>query len=435
MQDITPQLEALAAHFAARRDAILESWRRRSLTDPGQHTVGALTKTQFNDHIPQVLAAFERKLRSRPGGSRAALAEEKLQDEEMKHGQQRWQQGYRLPELMREWGHLHISLAEEIDAFASGNPSWNLAALSTAHRELTHLINQGISESVDQFARMERSEAAGRVSDLELTIAHLQRLEQRRSQLIHQAVHDLRGDVQTVRNVADLLSDPKIEDGERVEFAGMLQEGVDAVGKMLADLMDLARLEAGHEHRTIEPFDAGALLLELCRVARPTATVKQLYLRTDGPTSLPVEGDAHRVRRLLQNLLFNALKYTAKGGVVVSWGRDKEQWWLAVKDTGPGLLAGPGAPLAINLREATATAREADVEAAQKEGRTSPVLDQKQAGTTTPTPGRQQVGEGIGLSIVKRLCDLLDASLELVSSSESGTTLRVVFPVSYRPKS
>lgn len=433
MEELTPHLEALAAHLASRREVILEAWRRRSLADPGQHTVGALTRTQFNDHIPQVLTAFERKLRSRPGGDRAAQAEEKLQDEEMKHGQQRWQQGYRLPELMREWGHLHLSLAGEIDSFATANPTWNLAALIAAQRELVHLVNQGISESVDQFAKMERSEAAGRVSDLELTIAQLKRLEHRRSQLIHQAVHDLRGDVQSVRNVADLLCDPKIADGERVEFAGMLQEGVDAVGKMLTDLMDLARLEAGHEHRTIEPFDAGSLLLELCRVARPTATSKQLYLRTEGPTSLPVEGDAHRVRRLLQNLLFNALKYTSRGGVIVSWGREKEQWWLAVKDTGPGLMAGPGATLAVNLREATATAREADVQAAEKEGRTSPVLDQEEAGTTKPVPGRQHQGEGIGLSIVKRLCDLLDASLELVSSSESGTTLRVVFPISYRP--
>ncbi len=433
MENIIPHLEALAGHLAQRREAILDSWRRRSLADPGQQTVSALTRAQFNDHIPAVLTAFELKLRSRPGGSRAAHAEHEMQGEEMKHGQQRWQQGYRLPELMREWGHLHLCLADEIDAFTAADPTWSRPALAAAHHELIELVNQGISESVDQFARMERSEAAGRVSDLELAIAHLQRLENRRSQLIHQAVHDLRGDVQTVRNVADLLRDPQIADGERMEFAGMLQDGVDAVSKMLSDLMDLARLEAGQEHRTIEPFDAGTVILDLCRVARPTATAKQLYLRTEGPPSLPVEGDAHRVRRLLQNLLFNALKYTSTGGVIVSWGRDKEQWWLSVKDTGPGLMAGPGAPLAMNLREATASAREADVQAAVQEGRKSPVLDQKIAGTTAPSPSRQQAGEGIGLSIVKRLCDLLDASLELISSSESGTTLRVVFPVNYTP--
>ena len=45
--------------------------------------------------------------------------------------------------------------------------------------------------------------------------------------------------------------------------------------------------------------------------------------------------------------------------------------------------------------------------------------------------GIQQTGEGIGLSIVKRLCELLDASLELASSAETGTTFRIVFPRRY----
>jgi signal transduction histidine kinase len=46
-------------------------------------------------------------------------------------------------------------------------------------------------------------------------------------------------------------------------------------------------------------------------------------------------------------------------------------------------------------------------------------------------PSHQQPGEGIGLSIVKRLCELLDASLEMASSAETGTTFRVVFPRTY----
>jgi signal transduction histidine kinase len=428
-----PHLEALAHHLAQCRELVLDAWRQRSLADAGQHTPGALTRAQFNDHIPAVLAAFEKKLRSRPGDLQAVRAEQQMQVEDIKHGQQRWQQGYRLPEVMREWGHLHLALADQIDTFADGEAGWTRSMLSAAHHELIELINQGVSESVDQFARMDRSEAAGRVTDLELTISQLQRLETRRAHLIHQAVHDLRGDVQTVRNVAELLCDPQIQESERVEFAGLLQEGVDAVSKMLADLMDLARLEAGQEHRTIEPFDAGAVIMELCRIARPSATVKQLYLRTDGPTVLPVEGDAHRVRRVLQNLLFNALKYTAKGGVNVSWGRSDKQWWLVVKDTGPGLLSGPGAPLAMELRAATASAHEVDAKAAQGESRNPPVLDQRDAGSPVPTPPRHQAGEGIGLSIVKRLCDMLDASLEMISSRESGTTFRVVFPIDYRP--
>ncbi len=425
-------LEELAAHLASRRRIILDAWRAESQADPAQPTAGSLTRAQFNDHIPEVLDALERMLRSQPGSARADRAVDEIHVQEVKHGQQRWQQGYRLQELLREWGHLHQCLAREVETFAVAHPTWGYPAFAAAQHALIRLINAGISESGDQYGRMERAEAAGRVNDLEQAITQVNRLEHRRSQLIHQAVHDLRGDVQSVRNVAELLGSSDIAEEERVEFAGMLQTGVDAVGKMLTDLMDLARLEAGQEHRTIAPFNAGTVLLELCRVARPTATTQQIYLRTDGPTSLEVEGDAQKVRRLLQNLLFNALKYTRKGGVTVSWGRDKDQWWLSVKDTGPGLMAGPGAPLAVSLREATVTARETDVKAAAAEGRESAVLDQAKAGSSKPVTSHQNAGEGIGLSIVKRLCELLDASLELVSSSESGTTLRVVFPLAYQ---
>lgn len=49
----------------------------------------------------------------------------------------------------------------------------------------------------------------------------------------------------------------------------------------------------------------------------------------------------------------------------------------------------------------------------------------------SPQPARAAVGEGIGLSIVKRLCELLDASIELQSEQGRGTTFRVIFPIRY----
>lgn len=432
------RLEELARYLAGRHEAILAAWRRESESDPRQATASSLTRSQFNDHIPEVLAAFEHKLGNQPGSRGDARAARELQAEEIKHGQQRWQQGYCQQELMREWGYLHLCLARELEMFAAERPQWERSALAAAHRELIHLINDGISESADQYARMERAEAAGRVKDLELGIVQLRDLEQARVQLIRQAVHDLRGDVQSVGSVAEVLVSPDLAGPERANFSAMLQEGVTAISRMLGELMDLARLEAGQEQRNLAPLDAAALLAEFCRLTLPRATARRLFLHTEGPATLPVEGDAHKIRRLAQNLVFNALKYTEQGGVTVSWGREDASWWLMVKDTGPGLHGGPGAPLAIELRKATATARESEVRAAARDGRESHMLDQSAAGSTNPVPERNQPGEGIGLSIVKRICELLDASLELVSSSESGTTIRVLFPVAYppsRPKS
>lgn len=426
-----PSLAAFSDYLATRREKILEAWREASLSDPILTTGAALTRDQFRDHIPQVLDALELKLRSRPGGARSAAADEEIKQEEAKHGLQRWQQGFRLEELMREWGILHLCLERELEEYATTNRDWAPADHWAAGRELILLINEGVSESAERYASLERAEAAGRATDLAQAVNRLQALEGRRAGLIHQAVHDLRGNVQSVSSIAHLLGSKDVSEAERLEFTTLLQDSVETLGSMLVELMELARLEAGQERRVVTPFDAGQLVADYCKFSIALATDRQLYLKHAGPSHLPVEGDSGKVRRLLQNLVVNALKYTERGGITVSWGREEKHWWLKVQDTGPGLQSGPGAPLAKGMREATVTARESDERASVSAGRTSHVLDQSDAGSSTPMPSRQQPGEGIGLSIVKRLCDLLDASLELTSSGETGTTIRILFPLNY----
>src|SRR5579862_539286 len=100
------QFNALSDFLGTQRKMILQAWRNAADADPKQTTVGALTRSQFNDHIPQVLDAFEQKLRARPGGAADKAADLITKREEVKHGLHRWQQGYRLQELMHEWGHL-----------------------------------------------------------------------------------------------------------------------------------------------------------------------------------------------------------------------------------------------------------------------------------------------------------------------------------------
>jgi signal transduction histidine kinase len=94
---------------------------------------------------------------------------------------------------------------------------------------------------------------------------------------------------------------------------------------------------------------------------------------------------------------------------------DPGQWALTVTDTGPGFRSGP---MAAALEQATAAARH---EAPPPKSSAAPIP-----------------GEGIGLTIVKRLCELLDAAIELASDPGQGTTFRVTFPVKYptaRPES
>ena len=424
------QLADLSTHLGTRREAILREWRKAAEADPTQTTVSVLTRAQFNDHIPPLLDAFESKLRARPGSNRLATANLATKQEEVKHGLQRWQQGYKLSELMQEWGHLHLCLSKEMGAFAVARGDIESETLDAAHSALIGLINEGIKKSVGEYARLQQSEAAGHVRDLKQALANVSEIEKRRAVLIRQAVHDLRGNVQSVSTAADVLGETNMGEKERIEFAKLIQQGVEVVSGMLGELMTLARLEAGQEKRQLAPFDAAKVLAELCTTNQPLAKARNLFLKTEGPPCLNVEGDAAKLRRLVQNLLFNALKYTEEGGVTVLWGEEKESWWVTVKDTGPGMMAGPSAPIAARLKEATASARQTDAKGSDS----SHVLPLAPGDSTTvPQSHEQQAGEGIGLSIVKRLCELLDASVELASSPETGSTFRVLFPRSYPP--
>jgi signal transduction histidine kinase len=219
----------------------------------------------------------------------------------------------------------------------------------------------------------------------------------------------------------------------RLEVAGMLSKSVTSLHEMLNDLLSLARLEAGQELREITSFDAAVLLRDFCTASQAAATDRGLFLKMDGPGTLPVEGDKPKILRILQNLLLNAVKYTRKGGVSVTWGedrgRDTDRWTFSVQDTGPGIDEAHAAPLAQQIHNATGVSDDA------REASTDRRRD-IDAATTLPSeseaePREEQPGEGVGLSIVKRLCELLDAGLELATEPGQGSTFRVILPRSY----
>ena len=313
------QLAVLSDVLASRREAILLAWRKAARADPEQLTGRALTLGQFLDHIPQILDAFELKLRSRPGGADARAAEIDEKEEKVKHGLHRWQQGYRLQELINECGHLQLCLFEELGSITAAHPELENATLVEAYRQLLYLISDTISESTAQYERMQQAEAAGRVGDLMGALANVNEIERRRATLIHQAVHDLNSDVLGVSIAATMASRTDMVETDRVESASFLQRAVQGLSGMLGELMDLARLEAGQENRVIAGFDAGVLIAELCDSNQPFAHERNLFLKVQGPARLFVEGDAEKVRRVAKNLLVNALKYTDSGGVTVSW--------------------------------------------------------------------------------------------------------------------
>lgn len=431
---VQEQLNALATHFGEQRDSILQNWCTATQNAPELKIASSLTRLQFNNHIPGVLEAFADKLRTWPGEP-GADAQQQEKDQVTEHGLQRWQQGYQLNELTREWGHLQMCLMEELESYAVAHPDLEPRVMPTARRALAHLCWDGISDSTTQYWHLHQAEAAGHVRDLEQALNTLNELDRVRGEALREAAHDLRGSVTVVTGAASLLRKEDVSEPMRPQFLDMLQRGVLSLHEMLNDLMSLARLEAGHEQRQVAPFDAAVLLADFCTTSLPLAHERGLYLKMEGPNSLMVEGDRSRIQRILQNLLLNSLKYTQRGGVTVMWGAaensNDNRWMFCVQDTGPGLDSGPGAPLARQLYEATQVSHEINDTHQTGIGAEHIISTPTVATQPGSTPPSQLPGEGVGLSIVKRLCELLDASLELETSPGQGSTFRVTLPRRY----
>ena len=419
---LTNSREMLARHIRATTPALVAAWRAAVNADPLLTTGDSLPRAQLEDHLPGWLESFAVVLAAAPGDRVSNAAEVQAAEA---HGLQRWQQGYDLHDVTREWGCLHRCLVAELERFASAHPELPREVLAEARMKLAEQVSEAMSTSAQRYFQLARVEAAGAVHDLERVLAEARELEKKRADLWQQAAHDLRGNLGVVSNVAQGLGFRDLPAERRDEFVALLSNNVSALRHLLDDVTVLARLQAGQEERRVAPFDAADLLRRLCDDVRPLADAKKLSLRAVGPETLDVQGDAIKVRRIAQNLLLNALKYTRAGSVVLAWGEaapgDARRWSLSVQDSGPGFHAGPGAPIVNSLNPAVAG---------------EPVDPVPDATVAAPSdddsrPIHQSQGEGLGLAIVKRLCDLLDAVVEFETVAEHGTTVRVLLPRRY----
>lgn len=419
-EHVRRQSAALAAHIRTSRERLLAAWHACVDHDPELTTASSISRAQFTDSVPRILDAFELALRA-DDALRETQADIEQREGASEHGLQRWQQGYDLRETMREWAHLHRCILKELEDYNGAHPELESPVMRRAREALVRLCGEGACESAARYTRLQQAEAAGRVRDLELAVEQLRALEKNRADLLRQAAHDLRGSVGVITHASAVLTRTDSDD-LRTDFHKILGRAIQSTQTLLTDLIDLTRLEAGQDQLHIEPFDVGEILRRLGESLRGEAAARGLFLKVEGPQSLWATGDPVKVHRIAQNLVLNALKATSRGGVTITWHepvKKDARWTLTIEDTGPGLTGAHSTPLTDALAEAT--------EQARTEGLPLELTSEgprAAAGLLAPASG-----EGIGLSIVKRLCELLGAAIELESQPNQGTVFRLSFPM------
>ena len=341
------------------------------------------------------------------------------------HGLHRWHHGQPLRNLLIELNHLYRILFDELKLYQQLYPETDLAILLAASEQMALLKSETIEGSATEYEAQQRLTATSRSTGLQEALTQLNELSRERGDLLRTSSHDLNSSFATIQGAAFLLSQEGQTDEERTQLTEMLNRNLTGIRSMLVQLTDMARLEAGQETLDIKPFDAAQLLRTLVEIAQPLAIQKGLVLQTDGPDRLAVKGDSVKIQRIVQNLLLNAIKYTSMGLISVSWSSEGNyRWYISIQDSGPGLPEDSVISLIGKQLQPTT-----EPSAVLKRDSTTDTIGVPSTNSKRVVSGGKSIpgGEGIGLHIVKRLCELMGASLNVETSSESGTLFRIRF--------
>ncbi|MFA5900963.1 MAG: hybrid sensor histidine kinase/response regulator, partial [Hyphomicrobium sp.] len=208
--------------------------------------------------------------------------------------------------------------------------------------------------------------------------------------------HDLLQPLHAARLSASALAEANRTNPQRV-IAERIEHALTTIEEILKSILDISKLEAGVTTPTLRPIALDDLFSSLALDIEPQAKEKGLTL-TWRRSGLAVISDPLMLRRILQNLLANAVQYTGKGGILLLARRRGDTARIEVWDTGAGI-------------------GEADREMIFEEF-------QRGAATDRPTIG----GFGLGLSIVQRMAEALGHPLDLCSRLGHGTRFSVSAP-------
>jgi len=231
-----------------------------------------------------------------------------------------------------------------------------------------------------------------------------------RTRFFAAASHDLRQPLHALSITTFALAMLARRQGQpkMVQLSDNIERALRQSTGLLDGILDVSRLDAGAVQPAWQDIDLATLLESLVQEFRPLAGQRGLQLDLDGAEDAAaarpvVRSDAELLRRILTNLLGNALKFTHQGGVRLSAQRDGDRVLLAVADTGIGIAAPDQARVFEEFYQAD-----------------NPARDRSQ-------------GLGLGLSIVRRIAQLLDITLQLDSAPGRGTTITLRLPLGRDP--
>ena len=240
--------------------------------------------------------------------------------------------------------------------------------------------------------------------ELEKAKSYAENLLVAREKLMLTITHDIKAPAGSIIGYIDLLI-RLVNDRRQQFYLSNMKSSAQHLLALVTSLLDYHRLQAGKMDLHPVAFNPHELLTDIYNSFLPLAEKKQLQLdfKEKLPEALTLEGDPFRIRQIVENLLSNALKFTAAGGITLQAEYHGNQFVFSVSDTGCGMTA-------------------SEQERIFKE-------------FTRLSSAQGQEGFGLGLSITRKLVELLLGRIDIESAPGKGSTFKVSMPLpSISPK-
>ena len=363
--------DTLAALITQQRDALLARWRQQVRKLPSARHLDTPT---LNDHIPTLLDELVAALKS---GSDEMISKALSEGSPPAHGSQRVDDGFDIAEVVGEYnilrGCLH-DLADTNGLRLQGKP----------FHILNHVLNEAIGFAVQTFATQRALE-----------------VQRRREDYLAFVAHDLRTPLNAISLAASVFElrlqkrDASAETGQMLNILRRNVQRLDGlIRKVLEENTNLeTNIGVKLQRRA---FDLWPLVEALVHDLHPVAGTSSTQLLNEVPDDLVVYADASLLRRVLENLIANAIKYTTRGKVILGarelGAEGAVECW--VSDNGAGI----------------------------PEGLLEKIFDK---GETDP---EDAVGTGLGLAIVKTFIEAHGGTVAVESKEGCGSTFRFSLP-------